>query len=58
MARGVDPVQVMTMFRGDWRGGYDPLKDKVGIQCSPLPTQLLHAVGAAHRRVICQWGHA
>ncbi|MEJ1194041.1 pyruvate dehydrogenase (acetyl-transferring) E1 component subunit alpha [Pseudarthrobacter sp. CCNWLW207] len=48
MARGVDPVQVMTIFRGDWHGGYDPAKHKVGIQCTPLTTQLLHAVGVAH----------
>ncbi len=48
MARGVDPVQTMTIFRGDWHGGYDPAKHKVGIQCTPLTTQLLHAVGVAH----------
>ncbi|TLM84557.1 thiamine pyrophosphate-dependent dehydrogenase E1 component subunit alpha [Pseudarthrobacter sp. NamE2] len=48
MARGVDPVQAMTIFRGDWHGGYDPLEHKVGIQCTPLTTQLLHAVGVAH----------
>lgn len=48
MTRGVDPVQVMTIFRGDWHGGYDPLQYKVGIQCTPLTTQLLHAVGVAH----------
>ena len=48
MARGVDPVQAMTIFRGDWHGGYDPLQHKVGIQCTPLTTQLLHAVGVAH----------
>jgi pyruvate dehydrogenase E1 component alpha subunit len=48
MARGVDPVQAMTIFRGDWHSGYDPLKHKVGIQCTPLTTQLLHAVGVAH----------
>ncbi|NUP59777.1 MAG: thiamine pyrophosphate-dependent dehydrogenase E1 component subunit alpha [Pseudarthrobacter sp.] len=48
MTRGVDPVQTMTIFRGDWHGGYDPLKYKVGIQCTPLTTQLLHAVGVAH----------
>ncbi len=47
MTRGVDPVQVMTIFRGDWHGGYDPSKHKVGIQCTPLTTQLLHAVGQA-----------
>ncbi|MDQ0755332.1 pyruvate dehydrogenase (acetyl-transferring) E1 component subunit alpha [Arthrobacter sp. B3I4] len=48
MARGVDPVQTMTLFRGDWHGGYDPAKHHVGIQCTPLTTQLLHAVGVAH----------
>ncbi|UEL27772.1 pyruvate dehydrogenase (acetyl-transferring) E1 component subunit alpha [Pseudarthrobacter sp. L1SW] len=48
MTRGVDPVQVMTIFRGDWHGGFDPVKHKVGIQCTPLTTQLLHAVGVAH----------
>lgn len=48
MTKGVDPVQVMTIFRGDWHGGYDPVKHKVGPQCTPLTTQLLHAVGVAH----------
>jgi 2-oxoisovalerate dehydrogenase E1 component alpha subunit len=48
MTRGVDPVEVMTIFRGDWHGGFDPLKHKVGIQCTPLTTQLLHGVGVAH----------
>ncbi|MCA4133057.1 pyruvate dehydrogenase (acetyl-transferring) E1 component subunit alpha [Arthrobacter sp. M4] len=48
MARGVDPVEAMTIFRGDWHGGYDPLEHNVGIQCTPLTTQLLHAVGVAH----------
>ncbi|WP_457963319.1 pyruvate dehydrogenase (acetyl-transferring) E1 component subunit alpha [Arthrobacter sp. D1-29] len=48
MARGVDPVQAMTLFRGDWHSGFNPLKHKVGPQCTPLTTQLLHAVGVAH----------
>jgi pyruvate dehydrogenase E1 component alpha subunit len=48
MARGVDPVQVMTLFRGDWHGGYNPNERKVGIQSTPLTTQLLHGVGVAH----------
>lgn len=48
MSRGVDPVETMTIFRGDWHSGYDPTKHKVGIQCTPLTTQLLHAVGVAH----------
>ncbi|MDQ0677299.1 2-oxoisovalerate dehydrogenase E1 component alpha subunit [Arthrobacter pascens] len=48
MARGVDPVEAMTLFRGDWHSGFDPLRHKVGAQCTPLTTQLLHAVGVAH----------
>lgn len=48
MARGVDAVQVMTLFRGDWHGGYNPNEHKVGIQSTPLTTQLLHGVGVAH----------
>lgn len=48
MTRGVDPVEVMTIFRGDWHGGYDPHAHHVGIQSTPLTTQLLHAVGVAH----------
>lgn len=32
MAKGVDPMEVMTIFRGDWHGGYDPTQYKVGIQ--------------------------
>ncbi|GAB4099480.1 pyruvate dehydrogenase (acetyl-transferring) E1 component subunit alpha [Sinomonas halotolerans] len=47
MTRGVDPVETMTLFRGDWHGGYSPIEHKVGIQCTPLTTQLLHAVGVA-----------
>ena len=48
MTRGVDPVEAMTLFRGDWHGGYNPHEHHVGIQSTPLTTQLLHAVGVAH----------
>ncbi|KNC17863.1 pyruvate dehydrogenase [Arthrobacter sp. RIT-PI-e] len=48
MARGVDPMQVMTSFRGTWHSGYDPHEHHVGIQSTPLTTQLLHGVGVAH----------
>ncbi len=47
-ARGVDPVQVLTMLRGDWHCGYDPVEHHVAPQATPLATQLLHAVGVAH----------
>jgi pyruvate dehydrogenase E1 component alpha subunit len=48
ISRGVDPVQAMTIFRGDWHSGFDPQRHKVSIQSTPLTTQLLHAVGVAH----------
>ena len=48
MARGVDPLQVLTLLRGDWHSGYDPYEHRVAPQATPLATQLLHAVGVAH----------
>ncbi|MBG6179434.1 pyruvate dehydrogenase (acetyl-transferring) E1 component subunit alpha [Arthrobacter sp. CAN_A1] len=48
ITRGVDPLEVLTLLRGDWHSGYDPLKHKVATQATPLATQLLHAVGVAH----------
>ena len=47
-ARGVDPVEVLAMLRGDWHCGYDPVAHRVAPQATPLATQLLHAVGVAH----------
>jgi pyruvate dehydrogenase E1 component alpha subunit len=47
-ARGVDPVEVLSMLRGDWHCGYDPVAHKVAPQATPLATQLLHAVGVGH----------
>nr|GID83722.1 pyruvate dehydrogenase E1 component subunit alpha [Actinoplanes derwentensis] len=48
VARGVDPVQALTLLRGDWHSGYDPHATKVAPQATPLATHLLHAVGVAH----------
>lgn len=45
--RGVDPVQVLTLLRGDWHSGYDPYQYRVAPQCTPLATNTLHAVGLA-----------
>ncbi|MDN5915995.1 MAG: pyruvate dehydrogenase (acetyl-transferring) E1 component subunit alpha [Pseudonocardia sp.] len=47
-ARGVDPVEVLSMLRGDWHCGYDPTAHRVAPQATPLATQLLHAVGVGH----------
>ncbi len=46
--RGVDPVDVLTLLKGDWHSGYDPYEFNVAPQATPLATQLPHAVGVAH----------
>jgi len=48
MERGVDPVEVLTLLRGDWHCGYDPTRHRVAPAATPLATQLPHAVGVAH----------
>ena len=48
VARGVDPVEVLVLLKGDWHSGYDPHVRNVAPQATPLATQLLHAVGVAH----------
>jgi pyruvate dehydrogenase E1 component alpha subunit len=48
VARGVDPVEVLVLLKGDWHSGYDPYERKVAPQATPLATQLIHAVGVAH----------
>ncbi|UQA94328.1 pyruvate dehydrogenase (acetyl-transferring) E1 component subunit alpha [Streptomyces halobius] len=48
VARGLDPVQALTLLRGDWHTGYDPQEHRIAPLCTPLATQLPHAVGLAH----------
>ncbi|MGW7572692.1 pyruvate dehydrogenase (acetyl-transferring) E1 component subunit alpha [Streptomyces sp. NPDC054765] len=48
VARGLDPVQALTLLRGDWHNGYDPHAHRIAPLCTPLATQLPHAVGLAH----------
>ena len=48
VARGVDPVEALTLLRGDWHSGYDPYEYHVAPLATPLATQLPHAVGVAH----------
>ncbi|MEV6104451.1 pyruvate dehydrogenase (acetyl-transferring) E1 component subunit alpha [Streptomyces sp. NPDC051940] len=48
VARGLDPVQALTLLRGDWHSGYDPHEHRVAPLSTPLATQLPHAVGLAH----------
>src|SRR6516162_1677599 len=47
VTRGVDPVEALTLLRGDWHCGYDPYQYRVAPQCTPLATNTLHAVGLA-----------
>ncbi|MGI5338946.1 thiamine pyrophosphate-dependent dehydrogenase E1 component subunit alpha [Streptomyces sp. CA-181903] len=48
VTRGLDPVQALTLLRGDWHTGYDPHEHRVAPLATPLATQLPHAVGLAH----------
>jgi 2-oxoisovalerate dehydrogenase E1 component alpha subunit len=48
MERGVDPVEALTLLRGDWHCGYDPVRHRVAPLATPLATQLPHAVGAGY----------
>ncbi|MDX6258872.1 MAG: 2-oxoisovalerate dehydrogenase component alpha subunit [Kribbellaceae bacterium] len=48
ISRGVDPIETLTLLRGDWHSGYDPYERNVAPQSTPLATQLIHAVGVAH----------
>lgn len=47
VCRGVDPVEALTMLRGNWHCGYDPYEHRVAPQCTPLATTAPHAVGVA-----------
>lgn len=48
VSRGIDPVEVLTLLRGDAHCGYDPAATHTAAQCTPLATQLLHAAGVAY----------
>jgi 2-oxoisovalerate dehydrogenase E1 component alpha subunit len=48
VSRGIDPVEVLTLLRGDWHCGYDPAACRTAPQCTPLATQTIHAAGVAY----------
>ena len=48
VARGIDPVQALTLLRGDWHCGYDPTTTRTAPQCTPLATHGVHAAGLAY----------
>ncbi|SEF13162.1 thiamine pyrophosphate-dependent dehydrogenase E1 component subunit alpha [Jiangella alba] len=48
IARGIDPVEALTLLRGNWHCGYDPVATRTAPQCTPLATHAPHAVGVAY----------
>ncbi|MDT0342232.1 thiamine pyrophosphate-dependent dehydrogenase E1 component subunit alpha [Streptomyces sp. DSM 44938] len=48
VVRGLPPAAALGLLRGDWHTGYDPRAHRVAPLCTPLATQLPHAVGLAH----------
>ncbi|GCB52468.1 branched-chain alpha-keto acid dehydrogenase, E1 component [Streptomyces sp. NL15-2K] len=48
VSRGIDPVEALTLLRGDAHCGYDPLRHRTAPQCTPLATHAAHATGLAH----------
>ncbi|GAQ54822.1 thiamine pyrophosphate-dependent enzyme [Streptomyces acidiscabies] len=48
VSRGIDPVEALTLLRGDAHCGYDPVTHRTAPQCTPLATHTAHAAGLAH----------
>ncbi|HEX6336338.1 MAG TPA: pyruvate dehydrogenase (acetyl-transferring) E1 component subunit alpha [Jiangellaceae bacterium] len=48
ITRDIDPVEALTLLRGDWHCGYDPQAHRTAPQCTPLATHIPHAVGLAY----------
>ena len=48
VSRGIDPVEALTLLRGDAHCGYDPVRHRTAPQCTPLATHAAHATGLAH----------
>ncbi|WP_042408502.1 pyruvate dehydrogenase (acetyl-transferring) E1 component subunit alpha [Streptacidiphilus carbonis] len=48
VSRGVDPLETLTLLRGNAHCGYDPYEHQVAPLSTPLATQAPHAVGLAH----------
>jgi 2-oxoisovalerate dehydrogenase E1 component alpha subunit len=48
VSRGIDPVEALTLLRGDAHCGYDPVRHRTAPQCTPLATHAVHATGMAH----------
>ena len=47
VSRGIDPVEVLTLLRGDWHCGYDPVATRTAPQCTPPASRTASAGRAA-----------
>lgn len=47
ITHGVHPVEALTMLRGDWHCGFNPLEVRTAPHSTPLATHTSHAVGLA-----------
>ena len=47
IVRGVDPRELLHMFRGTWHGAHDPYAHGFAMSTIPIATQALHATGFA-----------
>ncbi|MEX0593113.1 MAG: pyruvate dehydrogenase (acetyl-transferring) E1 component subunit alpha [Nitriliruptoraceae bacterium] len=47
LARGIDPIRMMHVYRGTWLGDHDPHEHSFGHITIPIATQVLHATGFA-----------
>jgi pyruvate dehydrogenase E1 component alpha subunit len=48
VTRAVDPIEALSLLRGEWHCGYDPYAHRVAPHCTPLATNTSHAVGFAY----------
>lgn len=48
IARGIPPVEVLSLLRGEWHCGYDPRAHRCAPHSTPLATQSVHAGGFAY----------
>lgn len=48
ITRDIDPVEALTLLRGDWHCGYDPVATRTAPQCTPLATHTIHGAGLAY----------
>ena len=47
LVRGVDPADILHLFRGTWLSDHDPYEHRFALLSIPIGTQALHAAGFA-----------